>query len=83
MSDIELEFYFEQKKRNILAKIQRIKDRWQDDWQESQGNLAAENNLIYLKMEMQVGETEALEELRLLEEKVKRASGGDLAGEKT
>ena len=74
MSSLELEFHFEKTKRNILTKVQKTKEKWQKVWQKARGNPAAETELIHLKLEIQIMEAHALEELGKLEEKVKRAA---------
>lgn len=74
MSNLELELYFEQAKRNILSKIQKTKEKWERIWREALGNPTAETELIHLKLEIQIMEAQALEELEGMEEKIKRAA---------
>ena len=77
MQDLELEFYFERSKRRIFEKIKKTQEKWEAAWQKAQGNHVAETELIHLKLEMQIREAEAIKELKIMEEKVKRASEDD------
>ena len=73
MSDLDLEFYFEQVKRNIMEKLRAMNEEWEQVWQEAQGDPAAETKLVQLKLKIQIREAEALAELKKMEEKVKGA----------
>lgn len=71
MNNLDIISSFEQSKNRILNKIQKTKEEWQRVWREAQGNPAAETQLIHAKLEIQIMEAEALEELAKLEEKIK------------
>lgn len=71
MDNLEIKLSFERSKREILDKIQKVNEKWQRFWQEAQGNPVAEASLIQLKLEAQIMEIEALEELNRMEEKIK------------
>lgn len=77
MTDLDLEFSFEQAKRRILEKLRRTNEEWERVWQEAQGNPAAEVQLVQLKLTIQLQEAEALEKLNKLEEKVKATEKED------
>lgn len=72
MKTFELRLSFERIKNNTLNKIQNTKEKWQRTWLEAQGNPAAEAALVHLRLEMQIMEVQALEELRELDEKIKK-----------
>jgi len=70
MHNLEIRLSFERTKNNILDKIQKTKEKWQRAWLKAQGEPAAEADLVYLKLEMQIIEVQAFEELKKLDEKI-------------
>jgi hypothetical protein len=77
MTDLDLEFHFEKVKRNILEKLRQTSEKWDEVWQEAQGNPKAEATLIQLKLEIQLREIEALDKLKQIEEKIRAAEAQD------
>ncbi len=75
--NLELEFYFERMKNEILNKVRKSKEKWQKIQRKALGDPAAENELIQLKLQIQIMEAQALEELERLEKKIKGTEGDD------
>ena len=72
MHNLEIKLSFERTRNRILNKIQRSKEEWQWVWQEAQGKPEAETALVHLKLEIQIMEAQALDELKELDERIKR-----------
>ena len=67
MDTIDIEFKFEHKKRNILAKIEKLKEEWQSMWERCIGIPEAEALAVQAKLKIQLMEAEALDELKEIE----------------
>jgi hypothetical protein len=84
MDTLDIEFKFEQKKRKILARIEKLKEEWQAMWGRCVGNPQAEALGVQAKLEIQLMETETLDDLKELEREIniirEKANEGDELG---
>ena len=56
----------------MLARIKDANERWRETWEKSRGNIWAEEELVALKLEIQLREKEAIAELGRLKLKIER-----------
>jgi hypothetical protein len=77
MDTIDLEFDFERRKRRILARIEKLKEEWQEIWGKCLDNPQAEALAVQAKLRIQLMETEALDDLKEMQEKIDRAKDYD------
>ena len=66
----DIEFKFEKTKRKIMAKIEMIKEEWQKVWGECAGSPEAEALAVQAKLRIQLMETEALNDIKELEQEI-------------
>lgn len=66
MDTIDLEFKFEHKKRKILARIETLKEEWENMWKRCVGNPQAEALAVQAKLHIQLMEAEALDDIQEL-----------------
>ncbi|MBI5701354.1 hypothetical protein HZC34_05885 [Candidatus Saganbacteria bacterium] len=79
MEKHEFEADFERIKSEALAKISRANEKWRMVSQKAQGYPDAEIDLVHLKLELQIAETETLMDIEKMEEKIRKAAEDDPA----
>jgi hypothetical protein len=70
MDTLDIEFEFEHRKRKVLAKIEKLKEKWQAMWERCIGDPQAEASAVQARLDIQLMETEALDELEKLKRKI-------------
>lgn len=61
---------FEEGKAYILDRIQKMKGKWDIVWRKARGFPSEETELVHLKLEIQLIETKALDELKKMEDEI-------------
>jgi|GEM_PF-2827006 len=70
MEILDIEFEFERVKREIFARIERLKERWKILWEKCAGNLEAEAMALKVMLDIQLVEMEVLDNLKEFEQKI-------------
>ena len=70
MDTVDIEFEYECRKRKILAKIEKLKDKWQAIWESCAGNPDAEALAVRTKLHIQLMEAEAADDFKDIERRI-------------
>jgi arginyl-tRNA synthetase len=70
MEILDVEFEFEKIKREIFARIERLKEEWKTLWEECAGNLEAEAKALEIMLDIQLVEMEVLDDLKEFEQRI-------------